>query len=68
MGDICIHCGLTEDQHHAFEAKPMPVGCVCDSGTWGNSINDVCDEYRGDGHTYCGRCEHDHACHKEERG
>lgn len=65
MADVCIHCGQTEDQHHAFEAKQMPTGCVCDPGTWGETVAEVCDAYQGDGRTYCGQCEHDRACHQE---
>lgn len=61
---VCIHCGLTEDQHHSFDAKPTPAGCVCDPGTWGDVIDAICEEYHGDGRIYCARCEHDPGCHR----
>ena len=63
---ICKHCGLPESDHHEFESTlTMPVGCVCDAGTWDGAafIPRVCENYVGTGVSYCENCEHDKACH-----
>ena len=66
MRKLCKHCGLSEDEHHEYEAV-MPVGCVCDPGEWGDNVTDICAEYDGDGTTVCTTCEHDMECHAEKK-
>ena len=67
---ICLTCGKPELEHCVFTAFILPVGCVCDAGTWINasSISPICAAYqeRHSGDSYCSTCEHDKACHKEE--
>lgn len=65
MADLCKHCGKTESEHHAFNAREIPRGCVCEPRDWGdpNNIPPVCRSYEADGWGLCKRCEHDAACH-----
>jgi len=65
--NVCIICGLPEEDHHVFTPVEIPEGCVCDIGTWGdlNDIPPICDKFMGDKDDFCERCEHDKACHKE---
>jgi len=63
---ICRHCGMGEDEHHAFEAREQPAGCVCDPATWhsrGFRLPPACAEHQGDPEQNCTRCEHDRECH-----
>lgn len=64
MSKVCIHCGRAEDDHHEFEAKAMPPGCVCPPGEWRDDVPAPCAEYQGDKWGQCARCEHDKACHR----
>ena len=66
MTKYCKHCGLSEHEHHEFEASiVVPDGCICDPGTWdGYKPTGICPAYKGDGNVYCITCEHDKACHK----
>lgn len=63
--DFCAVCGCSKAAHldHLFEPKLMPDGCVCAPGTWGNTVEPICDQYKGDGNRYCENCQHDKACH-----
>ena len=63
---ICSQCGKPESEHHEFAYVKLPDGCVCDPGTWWpmKDVTPVCGEYEGDGISYCNKCEHDKACHK----
>ena len=66
----CRICDQYESEHHAFEAIAIPDGCICDPGEWDvllREIPAVCDHYECDGKSYCLRCEHIKACHKESR-
>ena len=36
--------------------------CKCDPDSWTNDQRKICDDYLDD-NGYCGRCEHDAACH-----
>lgn len=65
----CIHCGLPEHEHHAFEPPQVIDGCQCDPRTWGGYPGDIpppCHKYVRGVEGYCKTCEHDEACH--ERG
>lgn len=61
----CTHCGLPEDEHHAFEAPPTPPpGCVCKEPWEGVAeIPPICPALVDDGDGRCDQCEHDLACH-----
>lgn len=63
---ICVHCGLSEDEHCRFEAvvRPSPE-CCCDVKEWGNpqKIPPVCSEWIGENDENCNVCEHDRECH-----
>lgn len=61
----CKHCLRTKEDHCEYEALEMPAGCVCDPGTWGDSVPAPCAKYVGEGATYCATCEHDQACHRD---
>ena len=64
MKRVCRICGVAEDEHHAPEWIEVPDGCVCDPLTWDNNvIPPPCNEYNGNGTTYCETCEHDRECH-----
>lgn len=65
MNSLCAVCGQPEEDHHEFVPIKWPAGCVCDNQTWGNpaEVPSVCDSYKGDGVSYCSKCEHDEACH-----
>ena len=60
---VCKHCGGTKEAHHDYEPS-MPEGCECNPGEWGDTVNDICAEYQGNGITVCAKCEHDEECHK----
>lgn len=66
---LCIHCSRPEDQHcPGFEVRKAPAGCVCDEGSWGETVTPICDKFEAGGtagdQSYCARCEHDKGCHK----
>jgi len=63
---LCRHCGKPDDQHHGFEPRHMPVGCVCTPGEWIDPVPAPCSCYvpRQGVASSCARCEHDEACHK----
>jgi hypothetical protein len=72
MTAFCKHCGKDESDHHEFEARIAPKGCMCEPGTWSlmDEIPDVCEHYvrsipniQMDNYGYCQNCEHDKACH-----
>lgn len=68
----CKHCGELESGHHAFEAKQVPTGCVCDEESWYmiDDIPKVCETFIPDvgvRSSYCKTCEHEAGCHKEAR-
>jgi hypothetical protein len=66
---LCAHCGLAEDEHHAFTPIEMPPGCKCDPTNWypttiEEGVPNVCTAYVLDADTgHCGECEHDEPCH-----
>lgn len=74
MKTICIHCGKTEEEHHAFEGFKMPKGCKCDYRDWGYSkpIPEVCSKwnpeiFKGKETGLCETCEHLKECHSNDR-
>ena len=69
MGKVCINCRRPEEDHcPGFETRAMPVGCVCDEGSWGLEVTPVCDSFESMSETekgYCLHCEHNRECHDE---
>jgi len=62
--ESCVHCGLTAEDHHDFEAIQRPAGCVCDdTDSWLGPVPPICAALKPDGDSRCLTCEHDVACH-----
>ena len=63
MKVLCRICGKAESEHHEFQSKVMPEGCVCAPGEWDEEVPLPCNAFAGSDR--CDNCEHDEACHKE---
>jgi len=67
----CRHCGLYEDDHHAFEAMDVPPGCKCEPRDWTETVPSVCPSFdldekwlvRFTDDRRCKTCEHGEECH-----
>jgi len=66
MSEPCGICGELESAHHAYNARGMPAGCVCDPNEWGAEVLAICPAHEGDAGRNCRTCEHDAACHGVE--
>lgn len=64
MADLCKHCGKSESEHHAFEVRAIPAGCVCADGWPVGDVPAICDSFESwTTARWCINCEHDRACH-----
>ena len=66
--DICVECGRSRDEHHAFVAAKVPQGCKCDPLDWRDPQNvpPTCALYDEDSAAegLCSTCQHLAECHQ----
>ena len=67
----CIHCGKPRADHHEYESKELPAGCVCSPGEWlVEEVPPACEEFEPMDveSDICAHCEHEEPCHKAKGG
>lgn len=62
--DYCAHCGMSSEDHCAFEPVMVDARCVCEWESWGsNDIPPVCNRFNEEVDGTCVNCCHSYECH-----